>query len=126
MQGHPSGRSAQGDGEARALKRRHLVFYLQVFDEDSDRLLGKLVDITTRGMMLLGGEPTEEGRAFRLRMALPSRIAGRETLTFSARSVWCRPDVNPEYHLAGFEFQDLGALEEDIINHLIQRVGFQD
>lgn len=38
--------------DGRTLKRRHLIFYLEVFNEDNDELLGHVVDITTKGIKL--------------------------------------------------------------------------
>ena len=35
--------------ETRSLKRRHLVYYLEVYDDDANELLGHLVDLTTCG-----------------------------------------------------------------------------
>jgi hypothetical protein len=39
--------------EKRKLKRRQLIYYLRVLDRDSGALVGRLVDITTEGVMLL-------------------------------------------------------------------------
>ncbi|HIQ37967.1 MAG TPA: hypothetical protein EYH36_08250 [Desulfocapsa sulfexigens] len=42
--------------EKRGVVRRHLVFYLRIFDGMSSRVLGHLMDISPSGLMLLSDE----------------------------------------------------------------------
>ena len=37
--------------ERRRLKRRHLIYYLRVFNQATDQLIGHLVDLTTEGTL---------------------------------------------------------------------------
>ncbi|MBE0582885.1 MAG: PilZ domain-containing protein, partial [Desulfofustis sp.] len=63
--------------DKRKVQRWHLVFYLRVFDGASTTIVGHLVDISSRGLMLVCDEPIEKGRALTLRMKLPKEQAGR-------------------------------------------------
>jgi hypothetical protein len=45
--------------EKRKLKRRHLIYYLRVFEKNTDTLLGYLVDITPEGIMIMSESPVE-------------------------------------------------------------------
>ena len=38
--------------DVRAYKRRHLIYYLEVYDDETGDLLGHLVDITLQGLKL--------------------------------------------------------------------------
>ena len=54
--------------EKRKLNRRHLIYYLRVFDRDTSILIGHLVDITAEGIMLISEDPIETDNIFQLKM----------------------------------------------------------
>lgn len=112
--------------ERRKIARRHLVFYLRIFDGMSSRVLGHLVDITTRGAMLVCDGPIEPNQEFRLRMRLPKELSGRTELVIEAKSLWCRPDSNPDFFLAGFRLAALGAEYEGYIKRLIKDFSIEE
>ena len=58
--------------DRRRHKRRHLIYYLEVFDDATDRLIGHVVDITMKGIMLTSEEPIELNSTLRLRIELPA------------------------------------------------------
>ena len=72
--------------EKRAIARRHLVFYLRVFEDSTGKILGHLADISTNGIMLVSEKKIPVDRDYRLRIRLPKEVSGREELTFSATS----------------------------------------
>ena len=54
----------------RSMKRRHLIYYLKVLDRDTEELLGFLVDITTKGFMVMSEKPIERDKVFHLKILL--------------------------------------------------------
>lgn len=118
--------TAEKKKEKRQVERRHLVFYLRVFDGTGARMLGHVVDISSKGVMLLRGSPISVGENFRLRMHLPSQVANMEELVFNASSRWCKPDVNPDFFIAGFEIRDVDDVIITNIHSLIEDFSFQD
>jgi hypothetical protein len=112
--------------DRRTLHRRHLIYYLKVFEKKSDTLLGHLVDITEEGLMIVSENSIEEDKVFKLRMALPREIEGKEAIEFDARSMWCHPDVNPSLFGVGFKFEFVDTLSRQIIFELIHEFGFSD
>lgn len=112
--------------ERRHLKRRHLLYYLRVFDRGSGAQVGSLVDITADGVMLISPEPLPTDRDFRLRMQLPAGITGDNRVELDARSVWTRPDVNPDFHVTGFRLLRVTPGCVGAIEQLIDDYGFRD
>ena len=112
--------------EKRRLKRRHLIYYLRVFDESNDQLIGHLVDITTEGAMLISEESIRPNTAFQLRMVLPTGIEGSKPVAFNARSIWCHRDVNPNFYASGFELLNPAPEDLETIERLIDELGFRD
>jgi hypothetical protein len=91
--------------DRRGLKRRHLIYYLEVSDVATGSVVGHVVDLTTGGMLLTSPTPIETGKVFALRMALPAHgDTPAEAVEFSARSLWCQDDINPDLLLTGFRF----------------------
>ncbi|MEW6427225.1 MAG: PilZ domain-containing protein [Thermodesulfobacteriota bacterium] len=114
------------EGDGRTLKRRHLIYYLEVFDEDTGRLLGHLVDITTRGIKLISKEAVPLDRVYRMRMHLPEGYFKECVVHFEGRAVWSGNDVNPDFFDTGFDVPNLDKNVRKIIIKLINWLGFND
>lgn len=112
--------------EGRFLKRRHLIYYLEVYDQESGELLGHLVDITTRGIKLVGKQPLTGKELYRMRMMLPTEYFSEGELRFTARPLWSSNDINPDFFDTGFEAVDLDERAGAIITSLIEELGFRD
>ncbi|MGA7277684.1 MAG: PilZ domain-containing protein [Desulfocapsaceae bacterium] len=105
--------------ENRVVERNHLVFYLRIFDDANNSMLGHLADISTDGIMLVSVAPIEPDKNYRLRMLLPKEVAGRLELVFEAKSCWCRPDPNPDFHVSGFRFLEV---DKEMVSQIMQLV----
>lgn len=112
--------------EQTRIQRRHLIFYLEVYDDTTSVLLGHLVDLTTQGLKLVSKEPIPEGKTYTLRMSLPEDYFEEKILHFKATSRWCSNDVNPDFYDTGFLVEKLDRDTIDIINKLIHSLGFSD
>jgi hypothetical protein len=111
--------------ERRDVKRRHLFYYLRVFECGKPEPLGYLADITEDGMMLMSERALPIDRPYRLRMVLPEGASDQE-IEFAADARWCRKDVNPQFWDVGFRITDMPEAERETINWLIEDYGFKD
>lgn len=109
--------------EQRNFSRQHLIYYLRVFDGISSRVVGHIVDISPQGIMLITDEPITVQQEYRLRMRFPGSGAEQEELLFDAVCRWCREDENPEFHIAGFQIQELPDEATNFIQGLIAEFG---
>ncbi|MEW5725651.1 MAG: PilZ domain-containing protein [Thermodesulfobacteriota bacterium] len=107
--------------EQRRLKRRQLVYYLKVNDRLSGQTVGRLVDITTEGVMLISSYPIETNRVYQMVMTLPQEMEGAREIAFDAKSHWCRKDVNPDFYVAGFQFVTVSPEDVLTITDLIRQ-----
>ena len=112
--------------EKRRLQRRHLIYYLRVFEKNADQPLGHMVDISTEGMMLISEQPVKTETVFELRMVLPVEIEGSREVHFSAESRWCREDENPDFYNTGFQLINPSPEHVKITEHLIQKFCFKE
>ena len=112
--------------ERRKLQRRHLIYYLRVFDRNTDQLIGHLVDITPEGVMLISEDSIETDIIFQLRMVLSAKIEGSRQITFAAKSIWCKKDINPDFYDTGFQLQKVEPKDIEVIKCLVDELGFRD
>jgi len=106
--------------EKRKLERRHLIYYLRVFDNKTNKLLGHLVDISTEGFMLISEEPIETNSTFQLRMNIPPEIPETQHINYIARSEWSRSDINPAFYNPGFQILRISMDAFKIIDRMIE------
>ena len=79
--------------EKRIFKRRQLIYYMKVLEQDTDRLFGFLVDITTEGIMIMCETPAEMDKTYRLKIPLKKELSDLELLTFDATCKWCNKNL---------------------------------
>jgi hypothetical protein len=108
------------DDNKRSVPRRHLIYYLRVFDTETNSLLGNLVDISTRGIMVVSDKKIESGKRYRLKMVLPDSLEGSKDVEFDAESRWCQNDTNPDFYDTGFELIDPHASFLDVVDRLVE------
>ncbi len=113
--------------ERRQLKRRHLIYYLQVEDIDTGRLLGHLVDVSPGGVMLMSEDAIQVDTVFHLRMKIPGGASGTlQTIEFQAKSVRSGKDINPDFYDTGFHMVSLSPAQLGQLETLIDDYGFRD
>lgn len=110
--------------EKRKFKRRHLIFYLRVFNRNNNNLIGYLVDITPEGVMLISEDPIKTNITFQFKMDLPTGIGKLKQLDFEAKSIWCKTDINPNFYDTGFQLLNVASNDIEIIENLIDSFGF--
>ncbi len=112
--------------EKRKSIRRHLIYYLRVFDQKQDKLVGHLVDISKIGFMLMSETPLKTDKNYHFNLELPTEVRGVNQISFTAKSVWGKKDINPDYYNTGFQLQTMAPDHLDIIRSLIVRFRFHD
>lgn len=104
--------------ENRTVDRRGLVFYLRVFDQATQYILGHLTDISTAGLMLVSERKIDPGSLFEVRVILPKEVMGRTELPLKITCCWCSPDAIPEFYAAGFQFEEISLSQKKLIDAL--------
>jgi hypothetical protein len=98
--------SNSNGSEKRNLRRWHLFLYLRVFDQQTDQLLGNIVDISENGLMLISDRALETDKEFEMWVDMPTEEGDRERLHLRAVSRWSGKDVNPDFYDTGFQIID--------------------
>lgn len=110
--------------ERRNLERRDFSFYMRLVDNDTQKLVGHLVDISSGGFKLDSQSPIPVEKDFRLRMDLTAEVASKPAMTFVARSKWCEVDpLDPFIYNVGFQLVNISPADLDIFNRMMEKYG---
>lgn len=110
----------------RDLKRHYLIYYLRVFNRETGEVLGHLVDITTKGIMIMRDSPIEVGVNYQLRIRWRNSSGRLQLADFEGVCRWCRPDVNPDFYGAGFVISAADEKHIAAIQSLIRDLGMPE
>lgn len=112
--------------ERRQLKRQHIMFYSRVFDRQTGVFLGYLGNLTPDGAMIISEEALEIEKIYQLRIDLPEDMYAKSLLNLTARSVWCKEDIDPNFYNVGFSMEGVDDEDVAIINQIIEDYGLND
>jgi len=111
----------------RAKQRKNLIYFPQVFLVGSQEELGRIVDITTEGFLLVRRDCLSQGSRFRVRIVWKAGPDGREdSLECTAEACWCRPDQNPELQAVGCRIVAIDPADKAEISLLISQWSFPE
>lgn len=98
---------------------------MKVIDNDTDQLLGYLVNLTTEGLMLTTEATVETEAQFHLKIVLPAEIKGIKEIILPSTSRWCEKDEeSPDFFNVGFQVTDLSKSDAKIIKKLMKKYCF--
>ena len=108
--------------------RRHLIYYLKIEDRDSSELVGRVVDITRDGVLVISKERLPENKELHVKIELGSelfqKMNGHLHVTIIPR--WSKQDINPNYYVNGCSFENHSEDDRTLVSKLIDFIGFRD
>lgn len=107
--------------EKRGRERTRLTLQLDVFDSNTEKIIGQLIDITNEGVRLLCDGQLQPDSICRLRIDFPSENENREVNIFEAKCVCCNIDNNINLHHAGLQFMNINSESSNFIRGIIQK-----
>jgi hypothetical protein len=112
--------------ERRKVRRRHVIYYSRVYERTTGELIGHVIDITPEGIKLISEQPIPLHAHFHFRIDLPDDLMSKEYMFFEAESVWCSPDVNPDFYNTGFRVANIPREDAEFLNRMIDETGLRD
>lgn len=106
--------------EKRMRPRKVAATTIQVHDANKNRLLGRLVNLNSGGLMLIGSAPIEANLVFQLELMLEVPHRGKERLRFGVESLWCSAATQSGRYWTGFHIIDIASETTEIIESLVE------
>jgi hypothetical protein len=111
-------------GDSRNFKRRQFGYYMQVFDEKTQKLIGHMADISEKGFRVDSPSALPVGTDFRVRLDLNGEVADKSFMVFVARAKWCKPDTyEPNSYNVGFEVINISPTDNAIFQRIVAKYG---
>jgi hypothetical protein len=105
-------------------ERKDFSYYMQLFDLETQELVGHLADISSGGFKLDSPNPIPPEKEIRFRMDLTSEVANKPFMAFIARSKWCKVDpLDPFCYNVGFQLVRISPEDNEIFNRMIEKYG---
>ena len=108
--------------ERRKHPRKRVDRPLAIRDLNRDIELGRLVDISLDGLMLLSREDVPSNRVYPLALKIPEELGYGPWAEFGAESLWTETSLEPERYWVGFHIIDISQENQDRIRGLIDAI----
>jgi hypothetical protein len=105
-------------------ERKDFSYYMQVFNHETQELVGHLADISTGGFKLDSPSPIPLNQDIQFRLELTSEVADKPFMVFVARSKWCKVDpLDPFCYNIGFQLIRITPEDAEIFKRMIEKYG---
>jgi len=115
--------------DSRILKRKRPINYLEVYDRNTGKFIGSVVDMTVKGCRLTAEEPIDPEVCYNLKLNLPQPIQKYTAINFDAVCRWCKEYTQTLLYGTygiGFEFNNVSATDLDLIEQMLHSSWFHD
>jgi hypothetical protein len=110
--------------DRRRLDRKDFSYYMQLFDHDTQELLGHLADISSGGFRMDSLSPIPANIDIQFRLDLTSEVANKSFMVFVARSKWCKVDpLDPFCYNVGFQLINISPEDIKIFSRMMEKYG---
>lgn len=110
--------------ERRTTPRKKFDYYLRVVDDDSQEILGHMVEVSETGFQLDTTAPRPTEKDYYLRVELTSDLGDRPFIIFIGRSKWCRMDeIEPNLYHIGFQMMEILPDDQAIFLNILKKFG---
>ena len=112
----------------RAKPRHNLYLYLKVVDIETLEPIGRVVDMTTDGMLLVNDGAFKVGSLHNAKIILTGDLfdltMGDIEISFTIQ--WSKPDINPSLFVNGAKFTNLTPQASRTIEKVIRKFSFEE
>lgn len=108
----------------RRKSRRFSIVNLDLHDQVSNQLVGKVVNISQGGLLTIAEKTYEAGKEYGFYIPFKETVNGLVKFEFSGKVVWCRPNaLKPGMLSIGLEFADNPKIQTIFIEQMIKIYG---
>ena len=104
--------------------RKDFSYYMQLFDNETQELVGHLADISSGGFKLDSLSLIPPNTDIQFRLDLTREVANKPFMVFVARSKWCKVDpLDPFCYNVGFQLISISPEDIEIFNRMTEKYG---
>ena len=110
----------------RKYKRKNLYYYLDVYKEGTDQLVGHILDITPDGVLVMSENEFEVNSYQKLSIKLPKKTLNDTEIDVEGVVMHSARGQNPDFFESGIRFENLSDITIGRIHRIIKEYGFSD
>jgi hypothetical protein len=105
--------------ERRKQARKATNDYFMVYDRRTNHLVGRVLDLTPDGAMMISETPVPEQVTIECKMHMPRMIGRRRYVYFDAACKWCRKNRRLGWYETGYALLNVSPEDQELIDYLI-------
>lgn len=110
--------------EKRTVPRKIFSFYMRVLNDDTEEILGHMVEVSAIGLRLETVGPLPVNKDFYLRLELTPDFGDLPYIVFIGRSKWCKIDeIQPNLYRVGFQIIEIMPEDKEIFLRILAKFG---
>lgn len=110
--------------ERRTTPRKNVTFYMRVLNDDTQEILGHMVEVSMIGLRLETAVPLPQNKDYYLRLELTPDLGTVPYIVFIARTKWCKMDeILPNLYHVGFEIVEIMPEDKTVFARILERYG---
>ena len=110
--------------EQRTAPRKNIPVYMRVLNDDTQEILGHMVEVGEDGLRLETIVELPIGKDYYLRLELTPDLGNVPYIVFAARSKWCKMDtILPNLFRVGFQIIEIIPEDKEIFSRILQKYG---
>ena len=106
-------------------KRKHErvkpLDHFLVIDQQTGDFIGRVVNMSSGGLKLIGANPVEKEKIYQCQMTLPQEFEGETMIEFEACCKWSEKNEFMKMYETGFEITKCSEQEKKILTELIEK-----
>ena len=103
----------------RSTIRKFTNDYYLIIDEDTNELMGRIVDLTTDGFMIISDASIDIPQIVNCKMDFQRMIRFQRSMNFMAESKWCEFNKYCHWYETGFRISNISEENIEIIKEII-------
>ncbi len=110
--------------EKRTTPRRKISFYMRVLNDDTEEILGHMVEVSAIGLKMETVGPLPVNKDYYLRLELTPDLGNLPYIVFIARTKWCKiDDILPNLFHIGFHITEIMPEDKELFLRILAKYG---
>jgi len=110
--------------ERRTTPRKKFSYYLRIVDDDTQLILGHMVEVSAIGFQLDTTTALPVDKEYYLRVELTPDLGEKPYIIFIGRSRWCKMDTfEPNLYHVGFQMMEIMPDDKEIFLGILKKFG---
>ena len=106
--------------EKRKQVRKIPQFFVGVYDNDQTKSVGRVANISSGGLMVIGKYELTRYASYKISMDLPYAIKEKSQVFFEAQCRWCEKGGRTKLYSSGLEITNISSENSEILAEFLE------